>query len=131
MIDKNLKVLVVDDMATVRMVVSQCLDEMGFKNIVEAPNGQAAWDVIANEGTGIGLILSDWNMPKLTGVELVKLLRGDKRYAKIPFILVTTEKEAHRVLEAVKAGIDDYVVKPFTVVTLGEKLKNVERRKLT
>ena len=131
MFDTKLKVLVVDDMATVRLVMTQCLMDLGFTDILQASTGQMAWDVLTSAESQIGLILSDWNMPKLTGVELLRLIRGDRRYAKVPFLLVTTESESQRVIEAVKAGVDDYIVKPFTTETLREKLEAVYKRKST
>ena len=129
MLDTNQRVLVVDDMATVRLVVNQCLSELGYKDIIEATNGQTGWDMLTTSSPPVSLILSDWNMPKLTGIDFVKLVRADRRYAKIPFVLITTEVESKKVVEAIKAGVDDYVVKPFTLETIASKIESAYRKK--
>jgi len=129
MFDNKTQVLVVDDMMTVRMVMVQCLADLGFTNVIQATNGQLAWDAITADNSQVGFVVSDWNMPKLTGVELVRLLRANKKYAQIPFLLATTESETTKVVEAVKAGVDDYVVKPFNVSTLKEKFENIYKKK--
>ncbi len=129
MFDTKMQVLVVDDMMTVRMVMTQALSELGYTNIVQAHNGKAAWDAITAQNSQVAFIVSDWNMPQLSGVELVRLLRADRRYSKIPFLLATTESESAKVVEAVKAGVDDYVVKPFTSAILKEKFENIYKKK--
>jgi two-component system chemotaxis response regulator CheY len=125
MFDLKTNVLVVDDMATVRLVVTECLTALGFTSIIQATNGQMAWDLLNSTDAGVGLILSDWNMPKLTGVDFARLVRADKRHNRIPFILITTESESSKVIEAVKAGIDNYIVKPFTLEVFRDKLEAV------
>ncbi len=123
MSDKNIKVLVVDDFATMRRIVKNILTQLGYKNIVEADDGTTALDVLKQEN--IGLIISDWNMPKMTGLDLLKEVRGNADMADIPFIMVTAEAQQDNIILAVKAKVSQYIVKPFTADTLGEKIDKV------
>lgn len=122
------RVLVVDDMMTMRKVVSKILKELGFSDITEASDGAIAWESVKNQPAPFGLIISDWNMPNCTGLELLKRLRSDPKYKATPFVLVTAEAEQHQVAEAVKAGVDQYVVKPFTKDGLSAKLEMVHKK---
>jgi two-component system, chemotaxis family, chemotaxis protein CheY len=122
-IDTSIKVLVVDDFATMRRIVKGVLKQLGFNNILEAEDGSAALDVLKKES--VGLIVSDWNMPKMTGLELLKSVRSDDGLKGTPFIMVTAEGQKENVIEAVKAGVSNYIVKPFTPETFGEKLQKV------
>lgn len=128
MFDLKTRVLVVDDMLTMRKVVSKILREIGFTDITEAPDGAKAWDVINAQQVPFGLIVSDWNMPNCSGLELLKKLKAVEKLKKTPFILVTAEAEQHQVAEAVKAGVDQYVVKPFTAAQLQAKLEMVSKK---
>lgn len=128
MFNPNTPVLVVDDMSTMRKIVSKILRDLGFTNITEAADGNQAWEAINKAPAPIGLIISDWNMPNCTGLELLKRLRGDKNITRIPFILVTAEAEQHQVAEAVKSGVDQYVVKPFSKDALQAKLEMVHKK---
>lgn len=121
--DANIKVLVVDDFATMRRIVKNILVQLGFKNIVEADDGTTAMDVLKSEK--IDLIISDWNMPKMTGLDLLKHVRGEAKLADIPFIMVTAEAQQDNIILAVKAKVSQYIVKPFTAETLGEKIDKV------
>lgn len=121
--DVNINVLVVDDFATMRRIVKGVLKELGFKNIVEADDGSSALQELKKDD--FGLIVSDWNMPKMTGLDLLKAIRADDKYKNIPFIMVTAEGQKDNVVEAIKAGVSNYVVKPFTPDTLKEKLEKV------
>ena len=121
--DINMNVLVVDDFATMRRIVKGVLKDLGFKNIVEADNGSSALKELSKED--FGLIVSDWNMPKMTGLDLLKAVRANDKYKDIPFIMVTAEGQKDNVLEAIKAGVSNYIVKPFTPETLREKLEKV------
>ena len=121
--DPNMKILVVDDFATMRRIVKNILVQLGFKNIVEADDGTTAVDVLKSEK--IDLIISDWNMPKMTGLDLLKHVRGDANIADTPFIMVTAEAQQDNIILAVKAKVSQYIVKPFTAETLGEKLEKV------
>lgn len=109
-------------MATMRKIVAKIIKEMGYTDIVEAADGNEAWKAISSTPLPFGLIISDWNMPNCSGLELLKKVRGDARLQKTPFILVTAEAEGHQVAEAVKAGVDQYVVKPFNKDQLKNKL---------
>ncbi len=121
--DTEMKVLVVDDFATMRRIVKNILTQLGFKNIVEADDGATAVDLLKNEK--VDLIISDWNMPKMTGLELLKHVRADAGMADVPFVMVTAEAQQDNIILAVKAKVSQYIVKPFTAETLGEKLEKV------
>ncbi|MBN1105894.1 MAG: chemotaxis response regulator CheY [Deltaproteobacteria bacterium] len=121
--DTSIKVLVVDDFATMRRIVKGVLKQLGFGNIIEAEDGSAALSELKKEK--IGLIVSDWNMPNMSGLELLKAVRGDADLKAIPFLMVTAEGQKENVIEAVKAGVSNYIVKPFTPETFGEKLQKV------
>ena len=121
--DLNMKILVVDDFATMRRIVKNILVQLGFKNIVEADDGTSAMDILQSEK--IGLIISDWNMPKMTGLDLLKTVRSDDNLAATPFIMVTAEAQQDNILAAVKAKVSQYIVKPFTAETLSEKLDKI------
>lgn len=122
-IDTSIKVLVVDDFATMRRIIKGVLKQLGFSDIIEAEDGSVALDELRKES--IGLIVSDWNMPNMTGLDLLKAVRGDENLKGIPFVMVTAEGQKENVIEAVKSGVSNYVVKPFTPETLGEKLEKV------
>jgi len=121
--DLNMKVLVVDDFATMRRILKNILRQMGFKNIVEADDGSSALGVLKKQK--IDVILADWNMPKMTGLELLKAVRNDESLKNIPFVMVTAEAQKNAVLEAVQAGVSNYIVKPFTTDVVKEKLKQI------
>lgn len=119
-------VLVVDDMPSIREMVKTQLKTMGFKTMHEAENGEDAWALIKKHmGTSqaIGLVVSDWNMPKMKGLELLKQVRATPELATLPFVLLTSESEREQVTEAVLAGVSQYIVKPFSGKTFEEKLK--------
>ncbi|MBF0469038.1 MAG: response regulator [Desulfamplus sp.] len=119
----SIKVLIVDDFATMRRILKNILKQLGFKNLLEADDGTTALDAL--EKNDIDLVISDWNMPKMTGLELLKSVRASKKYAKIPFLMVTAEAQKQNVIEAVQAGVSNYVVKPFTAEAISEKLKKI------
>jgi len=122
-IDTSIKVLVVDDFATMRRILKGALKQLGFKDIIEAEDGAMALQELKKEE--VGLIVSDWNMPKMTGLDLLKKVRAHDKLKAIPFIMVTAEGQKENVIEAVKAGVSNYIVKPFTPETLREKLEKV------
>lgn len=128
MFDYNTTVLVVDDMTTMRKIVQKALKEIGFSNFVEAADGQKAWEVL-NETSSVGLVISDWNMPNATGLDFLKRVRSDGRYKGLPFVLLTAESELEQVKEAVMAGVDNYIVKPFTPAMLEQKLEETHKKK--
>ncbi|MFH7321211.1 response regulator [Desulfurivibrio sp. D14AmB] len=119
----NMKILVVDDFATMRRIVKNILTQLGFKNIIEADDGSTALNMLKTEK--VDLIVSDWNMPKMTGLDLLKAVRADPNMADTPFIMVTAEAQQDNIILAVKAKVSQYVVKPFTAEVLGEKLQKI------
>jgi two-component system chemotaxis response regulator CheY len=118
--DLNMKVLIVDDFATMRKIVRNVLKQIGFANMVEADNGKNALKILKKEN--IDLILCDWNMPEMPGIDLLKAIKSDDELKNIPFVMVTAEAQKDNILEAVKAGVSSYIVKPFTAETVSEKL---------
>lgn len=129
MFDPKTRILVVDDMMTMRKIVSKTCRDIGFSDIVEAADGALAWKVLTESSPSVGLIISDWNMPNCTGLEFLKKVRGDDRFKSLPFIMVTAEAEQHQIVEALKSGVSNYVVKPFTAQILTEKLEGAHKKK--
>jgi two-component system chemotaxis response regulator CheY len=125
-IDYRMKVLVVDDFATMRKIVRNILKQIGFENIMEAEDGNAALRLIKNEP--VGLVVTDWNMPNMTGLDLLKAIRQDPQIANLPVLMVTAEGLKENVMDAVKAGVNNYVVKPFTAEVLQEKLETIFKK---
>jgi two-component system chemotaxis response regulator CheY len=121
--DADIKILIVDDFATMRRIVKNILLQLGYRNIVEADDGTTALDMLKNEK--IDLIISDWNMPKMTGLDLLKTVRSNDATASLPFIMVTAEAQQHNIIQAVKAKVSQYIVKPFTAEIMQEKLNKV------
>ncbi len=120
---KDLTVLVVDDFSTMRRIVRNILRDLDFRNILEAENGAAAVDIL--KAQKVDLIVSDWNMPKMNGLELLKHVRANESTKDLPFLMVTAESQKENVVEAVKAKVSNYIVKPFTAATLSEKLAKI------
>jgi two-component system, chemotaxis family, chemotaxis protein CheY len=123
------KILVVDDMLTIRKIAKKILNELHFKNIHEAADGSEAWQIINKEGS-FDLIISDWNMPKMSGLELLQKVRSTPSIAYTPFILLTAEADLNQVKQAVEAGVDNYVLKPFTSDILKSKLEQTHQKLL-
>jgi two-component system chemotaxis response regulator CheY len=119
----DIKVLVVDDFATMRRIIKNALKEIGFKNIREAEDGKNALNLMKKEN--IGLVLSDWNMPNMNGLDLLKSVRDDENLTDTPFIMVTAEGQKDNIIEAVKFGVNNYIMKPFTADTIREKIEKV------
>lgn len=119
----DIKILVVDDLSTMRKIIKNILYQLGFKNIVEADDGTTALEILKKEK--VDLILADWNMPKMSGIELLKTIRSNEATKEIPFIMITAEAQKENILEAIKYRVNQYIVKPFTPETLKEKLKKV------
>jgi len=118
-----MRILVVDDFPTMRAITKKILKDLGFKEILEAENGEEALKILKSER--IDLVISDWNMPKMDGLTLLKNIRSDPELKDTLVMMVTAEAEKQKVLEAVKLGVNGYVVKPFTPETLEEKIKKV------
>lgn len=115
-------------MPTIRDLVKSQLRALGLKNVVESSDGQAAMALIENAaavGHPIELVISDWNMPKMTGLELLKQVRASEEFANLPFILLTSESERDQVTEAILAGVSQYIVKPFAAKSFEDKVKAV------
>lgn len=128
MFDIKTRVLIVDDMLTMRKLVGKVCKEIGFTDLTEATDGALAWKAINETQPPFGLVISDWNMPNTTGLDLLKRVRADTRFTKLPFIMVTAEAEQHQIVEAVKSGVSNYVIKPFTAGTLREKLEAAHKK---
>jgi two-component system, chemotaxis family, chemotaxis protein CheY len=120
---KDFTALVVDDFSTMRRIVKNILRDLEFKTILEAEDGMAAVSVL--KGQKVDVIVSDWNMPKMTGLELLKYVRSENNLKDTPFLMITAESQKENVVEAVKARVSNYIVKPFTAATLGEKLARI------
>jgi two-component system chemotaxis response regulator CheY len=130
MFDAGINILVVDDMMTMRKIVINGLKKIGFSKFVEADDGATAWPLIEESVTGdkFDLIISDWNMPQLTGLELLKKVRATPGLEEVPFLMVTAEAEQKAVLEAVQEKVSNYIVKPFSPEVLKEKLELVYKK---
>jgi two-component system chemotaxis response regulator CheY len=122
-IDKNIPTLVIDDFTTMRRIVKGCLKQLGFENITEAVDGQIGLAKLT--GMGCKLIISDWNMPNMMGIDLLKAVRADARFKAIPFLMVSAEAQKENIIEAVKAGVSSYIIKPFTADSMQEKLEAI------
>lgn len=120
----DMKILVVDDFPTMRRIVKTLLRQNGYTNFVEAEHGAEAYDIL-KKTPDIEFIVSDWNMPNMTGIEFLKAVRADPKFKHLPFLMVTAEAEKENIIEAVKSGVSNYVVKPFTGQTLQEKLAKI------
>lgn len=123
-----MKILVVDDMVTMRKIIKTQLGKLGYTDITEADDGTTAVESIktaAATGQNYEMIICDWNMPKMTGLDLLKAVRSTASIANTPFIMITAEAEQKNIIEAIKAGVNNYIVKPFTPDTLSEKIKKV------
>ncbi|WP_024303801.1 chemotaxis response regulator CheY [Pseudogulbenkiania sp. MAI-1] len=123
MTDKNLRFLVVDDFSTMRRIVRNLLKELGFTNVDEAEDGQVALHKLKTQH--FDFIVSDWNMPNMTGIELLKAVRADQQLKPLPFLMITAEAKRENIIEAAMAGASGYIVKPFTAATLEEKLNKI------
>ncbi|MCF6330109.1 MAG: chemotaxis response regulator CheY [Sulfurimonas sp.] len=116
-----MKLLVVDDSSTMRRIIKNTLARLGYKDILEGADGVEGWNQI-DSNPDIDMLITDWNMPEMNGLELVKKVRADSRFTDLPIIMVTTEGGKTEVITALKAGVNNYIVKPFTPQVLKEKL---------
>ena len=121
--DKSMNVLVVDDYKSMVRIVRGMLNQLGFVNVDDAPDGAAAMAMLKEKD--YGLVLSDWNMQPVTGLELLKQVRAEERTKKTPFVMVTAEAKVENVIAARQAGVNNYVIKPFTLAVLKQKLTSV------
>ncbi len=116
-----MKLLVVDDSSTMRRIIKNTLARLGYKDVLEGADGVEGWSVI-DANPDVEMLITDWNMPEMNGLELVKKVRADERFKDLPIIMVTTEGGKAEVITALKAGVNNYIVKPFTPQVLKEKL---------
>lgn len=121
-----MKVLVVDDFATMRKIIKNVLKQISIEDVIEAENGKHALTVLA--GDTVDLIISDWIMPEMTGIEFLKACKNDDNIKKIPFIMVTAEAQKDNIMEAIKSGVDNYIVKPFTPDKLREAIDKAKAK---
>jgi len=120
----TLKLLVVDDSSTMRRIIKNTLQRLGFDDVLEAEHGVEAWQIMERT-PDINVLITDWNMPEMNGLDLVRKVRAEKKYEGMPIIMVTTEGGKAEVITALKAGVNNYIVKPFTPQVLKEKLEDV------
>jgi two-component system chemotaxis response regulator CheY len=123
MSDSKMKILVVDDFSTMRRIVKNLLRQLGFEQIDEAEDGEQAYSKLQNGG--YGFMISDWNMPNMDGLELLKKVRSNPELKELPILMVTAEAEKEKVITAIQAGVNNYVVKPFTGEILKEKMDKI------
>jgi two-component system chemotaxis response regulator CheY len=121
-----MKILVVDDFSTMRRIIKNLLRDLGFTNISEADDGQTALPMLQNGD--FDFLVTDWNMPGMTGIDLLKAVRADAKLQTMPVLMVTAEAKKDQIVEAAQAGVNGYVVKPFTAETLKEKIEKIFER---
>ena len=120
---KDLKFLVVDDFSTMRRIIKNLLDDLGYSNVTEADDGKTALPML--QAGNFDFLITDWNMPGMPGLDLIKAVRADARLAKMPVLMLTAEAKRDQIIEAAQAGVNGYVIKPFTAETLKEKLDKI------
>ncbi|CCG06834.1 response regulator [Pararhodospirillum photometricum] len=123
-VDMNMKILIVDDYKTMLRIIRNLLRQLGFNNIDEAMDGSAALQMLRANGD-YGLVISDWNMEPMTGLQLLREVRADAKLKALPFIMVTAESKSENVIAAKEAGVSNYIVKPFNAETLKAKMQSV------
>lgn len=121
-----MKILVVDDFSTMRRIIKNLLRDLGFTNVHEADDGMTALPVL--KSGNFDFLISDWNMPGMTGIDLLRAVRADPNLKTLPVLMVTAESKREQIIEAAQAGVNGYVVKPFTAVTLKEKIEKIFER---
>ena len=121
MAEKKTKILVVDDFATMRRIIKNVLRQAGYDDVVEADDGSTA--LFKLKTNSIDFVIADWNMPNMTGLDLLKAMRSEEAFKDIPFLMLTAEAQKENVMEAIQAGVNNYVVKPFTPEKLKEKIE--------
>jgi two-component system chemotaxis response regulator CheY len=123
-VNTGMNILVVDDYNTMRRILRNLLEQLGFKNVDEAESGSAALEKLRT-GKSYGMVISDWNMEPMTGLQLLKEVRSDVKLKGMPFIMVTAESKTENVVAAKEAGVNNYIVKPFNAATLKQKMESV------
>jgi two-component system chemotaxis response regulator CheY len=122
-VSKDVKFLVVDDFSTMRRIIKNLLHDLGYPDVTEADDGQTALPLL--KAGEFDFLITDWNMPGMPGLDLVKAVRADARLAKLPVLMLTAEAKRDQIIEAAQAGVNGYVIKPFTAETLKEKLDKI------
>tara|TARA_R110000868_G_scaffold95438_1_gene262497 strand:+ start:5655 stop:6053 length:399 start_codon:yes stop_codon:yes gene_type:complete len=125
-LDKNMKILIVDDFSTMRRIVKNLLRDLGFTNTAEADDGSTALPML--QQGDFDFLVTDWNMPGMTGIDLLKKVRADERLRSLPVLMVTAEAKREQIVAAAQAGVNGYVVKPFTAAVLKEKIEKIFER---
>jgi len=125
-LNKNIKILIVDDFSTMRRIIKNLLRDLGFTNTAEADDGTTALPML--QSGNFELLVTDWNMPGMQGIDLLRAVRADPKLAHLPVLMVTAEQKKEQIIEAAKAGVNGYIVKPFTAATLKEKLEKIFER---
>jgi two-component system, chemotaxis family, chemotaxis protein CheY len=121
--DTSMKVLIVDDYSTMRRIIKNLLREVGIANTTEADDGTTALPVL--QAGDVDLVITDWNMPDMTGIDLLKAIRGNPALQSLPVLLVTAEAKRNQIIEAAEAGVNGYIVKPFSAQTLKQKIDKI------
>lgn len=121
--NKNMKILIVDDFSTMRRIIKNLLRDLGFTNTAEADDGSTALPML--KGGDFDFLVTDWNMPGMTGIDLLKAVRADPKLKSMPVLMVTAEAKREQIIEAAQAGVNGYVVKPFTAAALKEKIEKI------
>ncbi len=124
--DKNIKILIVDDFSTMRRIIKNLLRDLGFTNTDEADDGLTALPML--QAGGFDLLITDWNMPGMEGIDLLKAVRADPNLRTLPVLMVTAEQKREQIVKAAQEGVNGYVVKPFTAATLKEKIDKIFER---
>lgn len=124
--NKNMKILVVDDFSTMRRIIKNLLRDLGFTNTAEADDGNTALPML--QSGDFDFLVTDWNMPGMTGIDLLKAVRADDRLKSLPVLMVTAEAKRDQIIAAAQAGVNGYVVKPFTAAALQEKIEKIFER---
>ena len=122
-VSKDMKFLVVDDFSTMRRIIKNLLNDLGYGNVTEADDGATALPML--QAGSFDFLITDWNMPGMPGLDLLKAVRADARLAKMPVLMLTAEAKREQIIEAAQAGVNGYVIKPFTAVTLKEKIDKI------
>ena len=126
MTNKNMRILIVDDFSTMRRIIKNLLNDLGYTNTAEADDGTTALTALG-QGS-FDFVVTDWNMPGMTGIELLKAIRADERFKTLPVLMVTAEAKREQIIEAAQAGVNGYVVKPFTAIALKDKIEKIFER---
>jgi len=122
-VSKDMKFLVVDDYSTMRRIVKNLLHDLGYANVTEADDGKTALPLLQNGS--FDFLITDWNMPGMPGLDLLKAVRSNEKLKKLPVLMLTAEAKREQIVEAAQAGVSGYVIKPFTAVTLKEKIDKI------